>query len=152
MNLRSNQLNTHTLFNTTLLSSDNNYRVQQWNIPGISCEHPVISSRSGNMNLQSERVDYEPLDIKLIGDQNLILWKEIVGVFQTYHIPSTNTSEKKLGQSWVEVYNSKNEYLFKIVFHDCYIKSLDSLDYTTMEDNEAVIIGMTIVYDYYTIE
>jgi hypothetical protein len=150
--MRSNLLSTSTLFNTTLFSPDTKYRIQQWDIPGISIDHQGQGTRVGNIFLQGDMLEYNPLDIKLIVDENLKLWKELVSVFQKYQIPGTNTCELAQGDSWVEVYDSKNKYLFKIYFHNCYIKSMGALNYMSNEDADIVTLDLSIVYDYYTIE
>jgi hypothetical protein len=151
-NARNNSLNTSTLFNTTLFTPDTKYRIQHWTIPGLVVSHQQMNSRSGPINLQGDSVDYNPLTVKLLVDEKLNSWKEIVSVFQKYQIPGTNTCIPITGESIVEVYDSKNNYLFKVIFHNCYLHTLSDLDYTTTDDNEEITLDLSIVYDFYTIE
>jgi hypothetical protein len=151
-NLRNNGLNTHSLFNTTLFSPQTKYRIQEWVIPGMTMNHIQQQTKVGIVNLQGDIMEYNDLEIKLLVDENLSLWKEIVGVLQTYHKPGTNICETTIGDAWVEVYDSKNKYLFRINFKNCYIKSLEDLRYLTTDDNEVVTVGLILIYDYYVIE
>lgn len=152
MNSRSYSLNTNSLFNTTLLSSSTSYFIQEWNLPGISINHQVENTKAGIINLQGDITEYAPLDLKLIVDEDLLLWKEIVQVFQKYQIPGTSECTPITGDSFIELYDSKNKYLFKVVFHNCYFKNLGDLRYMTTDDNETITVDLSIVYDYYTIE
>jgi hypothetical protein len=152
MNSRSYSLGTNSLFTTTLLSSASSYFIQEWNLPGISINHQTESTKVGIINLQGDINEYAPLDLKLIVDEDLLLWKEIVQVFQKYQIPGTNQCEPITGESFIELYDSKNKYLFKVVFHNCYFKNLGDLRYMTTDDNEIITVDLSIVYDYYTIE
>lgn len=151
-NIRSNALDTGSLFTTTLFTPDTSYYVQEVNLPGVSINHPVENTRVGTINLQGDVLSYNNLNLRLLVDEKLNLWKEILATFQKYHIPGTNTCEPVVGESFLEVYDGKNNYMFKVSFHNCYLSNLEDLNYMSTSDNETLVLGLTIVYDYYTIE
>lgn len=151
-NQRSNGLNTSTIFNTTLFSSNTSYYIQEWNIPGVVTAHPSEKTRMGQMVINGDMIEYRPLYLKLLIDEDLVIWKDIISVMQSYQKPGTNTYIPIEGESFVEVYDSKNKYLFKIVFHGSFIESVGELNYMTLDDNEPITLSLTILYDYYTVE
>ena len=151
-NVRSNALNTNSLFTTTLFTPDTAYHIQDANIPGISITHPQETTRVGIVNFQGNIITYNELSVKLLVDEDLLAWKEIVKIFQTYHVPGTSDCLPIVGESFMEIFDSKSNYLFKICFHNCYLHSLGDLSYTTTDDNNLVILDVVLVYDYYTVE
>lgn len=152
MNNKNNSLNTNSLFNSTLLSPEAKYTIQEWNIPGLTISHPEMNTRSGPMFLQGDFLQYNTLDMKILVDEELVVWREFIGIFQKYQIPGTNTCIPITGDSFIEVYDSKNKYLFKVYFYNCYFKAIGDLRYMTNEDNEIITTDISIAYDYYTIE
>jgi hypothetical protein len=148
-NTRSNTLQTNTQFVSTLLNPELLYTIQNWSIPGIRVEHQNTGTTVGMYVFQGETIEYSQLQLQIIVDEQLSVWKSIVNVFQSYQ---TNNCTPIEGESFVEVYDSKNKYLFKVVFHNSYLLSVSDLNYVSTDDNEIITVELTIMYSDYSIE
>lgn len=151
-NIRDNSLSSNVLFYSTLLGENTLYAIQQTELPSINIEHPLMNTKVGIINMQGDVVEYQPINITFIIDSKLERWKEIIGVFQKYHKQGTNQCEVLSGTCWVEVRDNNNNYLFRVVLHNSYFKTVGALRYSSIEDDDVLSLEVTIVYDYFTIE
>jgi hypothetical protein len=151
-NIRDNSLTSNVLFYSTLLGEKTLYAVQQTELPSIDIDHPRIANRSGIFNMQGDVAEYQPIVISFLVDSRLERWKELIKVFQTYHTPGSSECTVLRGTSWIEVRNNNNDYLFKVVLHESYFKSISSLRYASNEEDDVLSVEVTVVYDYFTIE
>lgn len=150
-NVRSNALDTNIFFGSTLLSKDALYAVQDTDLPGISVNHINQNTSVGNINLQGDIAEYTPVKVSLIMDEKLLIWKEIIALMQKYHIPGTNQCEPVVGDSWLELRDNRNNYLFKIELKNTYIKTVSAMKYSTTSENIYLTLDIEIVYDYFEV-
>lgn len=150
-NIRSTALNSNILFGSTIFSKDVMYQVQSTDLPGMSINHPKENTRVGVINIQGDIAEYSPIRMSILVDEKLVVWKELIGIMQKYHIPGTNTCEPLVGDSFIEFRDNKNNYMFKIELKNSYITSVGDLQYTTSGDNSILELSVEIVYDYFII-
>lgn len=151
-NLRNNALSTTSLFTSTLLNKDTYYRVQKVNLPGLSISNIETAMNMGiALNFPGTTVQYQLLTLTLIIDTQLNAWKEIVRYFQRLSTVNEGYNEDLTHMSLLQIYDSKNNYLFKIEFYGCLLHTLSDLDYDTTGNNEEFTIQIQIHYDYYKI-
>lgn len=150
-NTRNNALNSNILFGSTIFTKDVIYQVQQAELPSISVNHQNEATRVGYINLQGAVAEYSPIRLSILVDEDLVVWRELIGIMQKYHVPGTNVCEPFTGDSWVEIRDNKNNYLFKLELKNTYIKSVSNLTYTTSGDNELLTLDVELVYDYFEV-
>lgn len=128
------------------------YSVQKVNIPSISVAHVQNSSGAGSFFLPGNIIEFEHLQLNLLVDENLEVWVSLYDYLSNYHKISTSDSFCTQNEiSWVEIYDNRNNYLFKIEFNNCFLQSIGSLEYSHDEDDKYFSLPITIVYDYFNI-
>lgn len=150
-NTRSNALNSNIYFGSTIFGDEVTYQIQQVDLPGISMAHQTESTKVGYINLQGDMAEYSPIRMSILVDEDLLVWRELIAIMQKYHIPGTNLCNLITGDSWLEVRDNRNNYLFKLEIKNSYIKSVGSVNYTTAGDNEIITVDVDMVYDYFLI-
>lgn len=151
-NIRDNGLSTNILFWATFLKDETKYAVQTCELPSVMINHQQFMNRSGQINLQGDVAEYMPMNITFIIDSKLERWKDIIGVIQTYQTPGTSECNVMEGTAWVEVQDNSNNYLFRVVLHNTYLKEVGALRYSSGDDDDILTLECTLVYDYFTIE
>ena len=150
-NIRSTALNSNILFGSSIFSKDVMYQVQKTDLPGISLTHIKEATKVGHINLQGDIAEYSPITMTILVDEKLVVWKELIGIMQKYHVPGTNTWVPLVGDSWIEFRDNRNNYMFKIELKNSYITSVGDLTYTTTGDNEILELQLELVYDFFEI-
>lgn len=151
-NLRNNALSTNSLFSSTLLGKDIYYRVQNVILPGLSVMNINTDMNMGMMvNFQGSTVDYNPLNLKIIVDTKLNVWKTFVRFFQNISTPNQGHNNNLEHISLLQLYDSKNNLMFKVEFYGCMFKSISDLDYDFTSNNEELTLELNLDYDYYKI-
>lgn len=126
--------------------------VQTASVPGISFSHPRIGARSGaNAKVQADSIEFNPLNIQMLIDDDFEVLKEITGFISKIINPESGSFALVPMDFWVESYDLKGNFLFKVEFKNAYIDSLDEVQLSTMDDNPINTLSMTISYDYYEI-
>lgn len=151
MNTRNNAFNSNILFGSTIFSKDTIYQVQDTELPGIEVNHVQENTRVGHINIQGSTSKYNPIKLTVLVDEDLKVWKELIGVMQKYHIPGTNECEPLVGDSWIEFRDNRNNYMFKVELKNCYISSVSNLSYSTTSNNESLSLDIELIYDYFEI-
>lgn len=152
INNRNLALDSNILFGSTLLNVDEYYFVQTTDLPGININHQQENTKVGRILLQGDIAEYNPIEISFILDEDLNIWKKIINIIQSYHVPGTNTCNVITGTSWLEIRDNRNNYLFKIILHNSYIRTVNNIEYSTNKENDNVVLRVTLEYDYFTIE
>jgi hypothetical protein len=151
-NIRNFGLSSNILFNSTMFDEQQVYSVQTVDIPGMSVNHLVQDSPAGTFVLPGNIVSFEPLKLSIIVDEHLDVWNTFYNYLQNYHVVGTTDYHcNKHEISWLEIYDNKNNYLFKIEFNNCYLKSVSSLKYASDANDSTLSVDIEILYDYYTI-
>ena len=57
----------------------------------------------------------------------------------------------RIADSWIEVFDSKNHYLFRIVFHNSKLDSIGEFTYSN-GDNQILTLDIVLKFDYFTME
>ncbi|MHB8097985.1 MAG: hypothetical protein ACYDD5_00135 [Sulfuricurvum sp.] len=145
---------THTsnfFFGTSLFGEETLYNIQTCNLPGMQFNHIQVSHRAVQGFLQGDTIDYNDLNIDIIVDENLEVWKDIVTSMQIMREPKTSTAEKIERMSWLEIHDDNSNRVLKIELSGSMIESIGDLDFTTTGDDEVILLPVTIKYDFYKI-
>ena len=150
-NTRSNAFNSNTYFGSTIFGDDVTYQIQQVALPGISMAHQAEATKVGYIHLQGDIAEYDSIRLTVLVDEKLVVWKELITIMQKYHVPGTNLCNPITGDSWIEIRDNRNNYLFKLELKNSYIKSIGSVTYATNGDNEIITVDVDMVFDYFLI-
>jgi hypothetical protein len=127
------------------------YAVQTTELPGVIMNHQQENTRVGRIILQGDILEYNPIEITLVVDEKLTVWRDIIALMQKYHIQGTNTCESISSEYWLELRDNRNNYMFRISLHNCYLRSVSNLEYSTSKENEILLLRITLDYDYFDI-
>lgn len=146
---------THTsnfIFGTNLFSEDVTYYAQTINVPGISFGHIESSTRSVKFNLQSDTMEFSPLNITLIVDEQLENWKQIFKTLKRMREQDKGTGEKVEEYLWIEIHDDNSQKILHLDFYGAMLESLGDLTFNTTSEDEIVTTDIVIKYDYYDIK
>lgn len=126
--------------------------MQTASIPGISFSHFHAGGRSGaNAKIQADSVEFNPLNVQLLMDDDFEVLKEISGFVSKVINPESGSFALVPMDFWIEANDLKGNFLFKVEFQNAHIDSIDDVQLTTMDDAVVNTLSMTISYDYYNI-
>lgn len=150
MNYNNLAQNTNFLAGSSKLQLTPFY-LQSVNIPGVSISHPEIGGRSSHkMKLTGDTVQYNPLSIELIIDEDFLIFHEFMDIVNQNISSETGTFGDLSFDFWVEVTNSKGNKLFKVEFDNCRIESIADVFLNT-QDIDSQILSVSFLYDKYRI-
>lgn len=146
-NVRNLGLSSNIVFHSKLFSKEVEYYCQTLSIPEVRLDGQDITTMSGILALGGEVAKFGSVTLGILVDENLKTWREFFRLINEYNKISTNTGEPVIADSWVEIYDSKNKYLFRIIFKNSIIDSIGQLDYTANENNN-LVLNVTLKFDY----
>jgi hypothetical protein len=144
--------NSNFFFQTNLFNKDEtSYAVQECNLPGLSFSHIQISKRSAFANEQGDTISYNDLNISLIIDEDLVVWKDIITSMQNMRNPVTTEGEEYMKYGYLIIQDDNTNQIIKLEFIDMIIESIDDMTFNTNSEDEIITCTVTIKYDYYVV-
>ena len=129
---------------------DITYYIQSLNIPSISNNIIQLNTQFGQLQVLNDVNTYETLDLKLIIDEDLEVYKALLRYCQQRHKPGTlHNSNPEYKDIYLIVYNNNNKELLRLVFKNCFIDSIGSLEYAFNDENNEVITNVLVKYNYF---
>lgn len=129
---------------------DVTYYIQSLNIPSIATNIIQLNTQFGQLQVLNDVNTYEHLDLKLIIDEDLEVYKALLKYCQKRHKPGTMyNAEPEYKDIYLIIYNNNNKELLKLVFKNCYLDSIGALDYAFNDDNSEVVTSAIIKYNYF---
>ena len=144
--------NSNFFFQTNLFNKDEtSYAVQECNLPGLNFSHIQISKRSVFANEQGDTISYNDLNISLIIDEDLVVWKDIITSMQNMRNPVTTKGEEYMKYGYLIIQDDNTNQIIKLEFIDMIIESIDDMTFNTNSEDEIITCTVTIKYDYYIV-
>lgn len=140
----------NVMFGTTLFDRDWNYFVQKTNIPGINFQNIQLSKGFTNFPLQGDTPTYDTLQLQLLCDENLKVWKELIHLSQLMTNPENSDAMIKNFEAFLFIFNEQDKLILNLRFHSCQFQSVGSVDFDTTSD-ALLYIPVTIEYAYFEI-
>ena len=144
--------NSNFIFQTNLFGEETTYSIQEVALPGMGFSHVEVGKSSVLGNLQGDTINYNDLSIGVIMDEELLIWKEIVGTMQNkMRDPYSGTGDIESKYGHLEIHDDNSKLVLKLEFTGIMIESIDDLAYNTNADDEIITVNINLKYDYYTI-
>ena len=168
-----------TQFRFDLLKIPNTqYHITEVNLPGIAFGgDAVMNSRYTSMPFMGDTLDFSPLELQFIVQENLQNWREIydwmIGIgfpksptqfenaineanSESYTEPTNNTSTTNpnvlTSDATLTVLTNKNNPVIQVDFKNMYPTSLSGLSFNTQDtDASPLTATVTMNYDFYEI-
>lgn len=127
------------------------YFAQKFIIPGFSFGVTPVGTSSTKLNVVGDSVDFEPLTITMLVDEELNTYKEIYNDMMEKDPETGNIDpgEREYDIS-VVILTSKNNPVLTFRFIDAKINNVGALMYD-VANSERMFFDLTFIYDYYTI-
>jgi len=127
------------------------YMVQTISLPDMSVQPAQFATPQRNIGMLPDKVEYSPLDLTFLVDEELLNYKEIhdwmIGL-----VTSEDAPVRKERDLTLAVLNSANNVSKEIQFIDAFPISLSSLPFdTTATDVEYLTAACTFQYSYFKI-
>jgi len=122
------------------------------NIPGISFNHPELSTRSGSkLNLGGDTLSYNSLALEVLLDEQFLVYEELTKkIFDSVN-PVSGAFAMPDFDFWVQINNSKGNYTMKIDFTNCRIESIGDITFEPSSDETEFTLSIELKYDYYKV-
>jgi hypothetical protein len=150
-NTRNFTHNSNFFFGTNLFGEEATYNTQVVNLPGLSFSHINLSRQSSLLNMQGDTITYNDLTVEIIVDEELKVWKDIVGSLLKMREGESGLGENLEKSAFLEIHDDNTKKILKLEFENCMIESIDDLSYNTNSDDEIITVSVTIKYDFYRI-
>lgn len=122
------------------------------NIPGITLSHPELGGRSGaKLNVTGDTLTFNVLSFEMIVDEDFKVYHELMQKINDNINPESGSFASTEFDFWVEINNSKGNFLFKMEFYNCRIESIGDIQLDSQDDITEYTMSMDIKYDYYKI-
>jgi len=124
---------------------------QTFTLPSITLSPPKVNSRSGAMvNLASDTVEYDNLNIDVILDKKWKVWNDLY----LYFIDGLNVTtgaflKEKIFDLWIEFFDGSGKSVKKFMFYKCRLQSFGDINLSTMDsEDELNTLTLSFVFDY----
>ena len=149
MNTRNFQRDTQIEFGTSIFGEDVTYNIQNVIIPGIDMDSAETFNRGAKALIQGDAIEYQELNLTIIVDEEMKVWKELMG----FLFENVNTQEATFnlnpGDSWITIRNSKGADILTIEFSASHITNIGSLSYDASGEDDELIMDISLRYDYF---
>jgi len=154
-NKRNLATSTNIVFGSTLLDSEE-YYIRETTLPGITFTSPEVYAPNSpfhtSVQVEPDTVQYDPLEVTLLVDEDLEIWKTVINKSKMACNGDLNTELKDRSRSWILIKDSNGNTRKKIVFRDCVITMIGSLDYSSADNDDLLTLPLTITYSEFDIE
>ena len=152
MNLRNFAHSSNFYFQTNLFDRDESiYAVQECNLPGLNFSHIITSKRSALGNIQGDTITFNDLNLSLIIDENLEVWKEIISKMLIMRNPDTTEGENYERYGYLIIQDDNTNEILKLEFVNMMIETIDDLSFNTNSEDEIITCSIVLKYDYYNL-
>jgi len=140
------------------------YFCQTFNLPGISMSEIVHNTPFVDLYVHGDKVQYEPLDLTFMVDEDLRGWLEIHDWITGLTFPKNFDQYRRLvkdnedyggtvSDAVMTLISNKNTPNIRITFKDCFPTSVSSIafDYT-MDASMTLTSSATFRYNYFDID
>ena len=132
------------------------YFVQVAALPDISTSGAPLPYKQRNITAMPDKLEYSPLEITFLVDEDMINYKEIhdwilgLVIEPDKKIGSQTYNERKTRDITLQILTSHNNVGNEIIFVDAYPISISSLPFSTnTTDVESLTAAATFNYSYY---
>jgi len=132
------------------------YFVQTAALPDVSAQGAPANYKQRNIAMMPDKIDYAPLEIAFLIDEDLINYKEIhdwiLGLVIENDSPKSGNAYniRKTRDLTLQILTSHNNVAKEIIFADAYPISLSSLPFSTnVTDIEYLTAVASFQYSYY---
>lgn len=128
------------------------FYVQTLNIPGVTFGLPEVGGRTGvMMNLASDTVQYSPLSLELILDEDYQVFKDIQKIVSNSIDVETGTFNDIYYDFWTAVTDDMGKVVMKVEYYNCRIESVGDLSLDATNEVTELTLSLELKYDYYKI-
>lgn len=146
-NYRNISLTSNAVFYSLLLDKDTQYYLQKFQLPTINLNGQDIQHSSGTLTLNGEVQKFGDLNISVLIDENLKIYKNIINSFNSTNKVGTSYSAINEANSWIQIYDNNNNYIMKVEFYNSKIDGIGTLEWSSTENN-VLTLEITIKLDY----
>lgn len=128
-----------------------NYFIQTAQIPGMSANGVDTPYRGHNINMQADRIEYEPLSFQFLVDE------EFENYLFIHNWMKTDVSKEKppvhLQDATLHVLTGNKTKNLLIRFYGMFPQMLGSIDFeSAVTDTNTILCNVTFRYQYFTLE
>lgn len=152
LNQRNFALESNAIFGSTLFGTEVSYAIQTFTIPGITFSNPRLTKRGLPLYKQGDTLSYSDLNVNLILDSDLEIWREILNKAYQMVNPKDNSSTDTTSEGWIDIYSSNSEFLFQIQFHNIILSSIGEVNYQATGTDNELTLPLTFNYSTYNIK
>ena len=153
-NKRNLATSSNIVFGSTLLAEEE-YFIREVSLPGMTFTSPETFAPNTpfhtSLQLEPDTVQYDPLDITVLVDEDLEIWKSIVNKAKMSCNGELNTEVQDKSRAWIFIKDSNGNTRKEIVFRDCVITMIGSLDYSSADEDDALTMGLTLTFSEFEI-
>ena len=144
--------NSNFLFGSNLFDENTTYAIQTTNLPGIAFNHISVNKSSVQGFLQGDTTSFNDLNINIIIDEKLEIWKSLFKIFLKMREQDEGTGTENIKNSWLEIQDDNSNKVLKLYFTNCMISDIGDLEFNTTDEDEIITLPVSIKYDYFKLE
>lgn len=154
-NNRNLATSTNMIFGSTLFDNEE-YYIRDVNLPGMTFSLPngytSPSAFNTSLNLEPDTIDYNPLNVNFLVDEDLQIWKTIINKAKMASVGLLNDIENDKSTSWIIIKDNNGNTRMKIVYKDCVISDISDMSYSSGSNDEELTFSVTLMYSEFIIE
>lgn len=123
-----------------------NYFCTTFSLPSISATEVQTNFRGNQLSMPSEVIQYDPLNVRFLIDENFENYKEIFKWFQD----NKGSDKPIVSDVTLIILSSHNNVTNKLKFVDAYPTSLSGVEFNTQDTtSEYLTTDVTLKYTYF---
>lgn len=150
MNNKNFSHQSNVFFGCSLFKRDFTAFVQRVSLPGISFSNIEASKMAVKFYAPGDTPTYNPLNVDILLDDKLELWKEIVQHFQRGTIPGVGDNNLVEFESFVHIFGEDDKSIMRLNFHHCLLENIGDVEYDSSSEDAELTLSLSINYAYYT--
>lgn len=149
LNTRNFTHQSNIFFGCTLFGRDFTAFVQRVSLPGMSFSNIEMSKMAVKFYAPGDTPTYNPLSLDLLVDSELRIWREIIQNFQIMTKQGVGDNTYKDFDSFIHIFNEKDESVVKIDYKHCLLESIGDLEFDSSSEDPEITMSLTINYSYF---
>ena len=153
-NKRNLATSSNIVFGSTLLAEEE-YFIREVSLPGMTFTSPETYApgvfTNTSLQLEPDTIQYDPLEVTILVDEDLEIWRSITNKAKMACNGELNTEVQDKSRSWLFIKDSNGNTKKEIVFRDCVITMISSLDYSSADNDDPLTMSVTITFSEFEI-
>lgn len=127
------------------------FRIQTASIGSVNLGVTPFATRTRDLLIPSNKLDYGPMSMRFIVSENLTEWFSVYKwMIEMTKRDDAHTELVETGE--LTVLDAQNREVIRVIYSDVFPLTLGELTYSLVDDEETLVADLVLVFDKFDVE